>query len=76
LLQHFLGAAFADACDAGVGLDRHHQIALIEQRIRLGRRVHAHAGDLGFGDGGERGWRLDGDGRGYRGKRTKKGSAG
>jgi hypothetical protein len=50
LLQHFFGAAFADARDAGVRFDSHDEIALIEEWIRLGRRVRAHPGDLGFGD--------------------------
>ncbi len=46
LLQHLLGAAFADSRDAGVGLYGHHQVALVVERVRVRRRIDAHAGDL------------------------------
>ena len=75
LFEHLLGAAFADAGDAGVGLDGHHQVALIEERIRLGRRVDAHPVILVLGDCGKRARRIDGGGGRCRRERTKKGSA-
>ena len=34
LRQHVLRSAFADAGDSGIGLDRDHHVALIEQRVR------------------------------------------
>ena len=52
LLQGVARAAFADAGDAGVGLDGDDEVALVEQGVGLLRRVHADARDLHFGDGG------------------------
>ena len=38
LLQHVLRPAFADTRDACVGLHRDHHVALVEQRVGIGRR--------------------------------------
>ena len=43
-------AAFADAGDAGVGLNGHHHVALRERLIQVRRFVDADAGDLDFLD--------------------------
>ena len=50
--QHVLGAAFADARKAGVGLHRHHHVALIEQHVGVRRGVRPHARHLHLGHGG------------------------
>ena len=68
LLQHVLGAAFADAGDPGLGLHGHHQVALVEQRIGVGRFVDTDSGDLGFGDRGEN---PPGNRAGRRGRRER-----
>ena len=52
LLEGVARAAFADAGDAGVGLYGDDEVALVEQGIRVFRRVHADARDFHFGDGG------------------------
>ena len=49
LLEGVLRAALADAGDADVGLDGHHHVALVEQRVEIGRTVDPHAGDLRLG---------------------------
>ena len=46
-------AALADARDAGVGLHRDDHIALVEQRIGIGRHIGPHARDLHLRNGGE-----------------------
>ena len=53
--QHLLRSAFADSGDAGIGLDRHHHIALIEQRVRVRRKIRSHARDLHLWKGGKGG---------------------
>ena len=35
--EHVLGAAFADAGDPGVRLDSDNHVALVEERVRIGR---------------------------------------
>src|SRR5436309_480031 len=51
LLKHVSRPALADTGDARVRLDSHHHVALVEQRIRIGRLIGAHAGDLHLRDG-------------------------
>ena len=46
LLQRVLGTAFTDSGDAGIGLHQDHQVALVEEWIRIGRRENANFGDL------------------------------
>ncbi len=75
LFQRVLGPAFTNAHNAGVGLHRHHHVALIEQRVEIGRRVDAYPGDLHFGhrcSGGS----LKGGSRGHAhcGRREKRSS--
>ena len=68
-LQQVLGPAFADSGDAGVGLDRHHHVALVEERIGVRRLIDADPRDLHFGDRGARGprgGRAGGSGNGQR----------
>ena len=67
LHQQVGSAAFADAGDAGVGLDGDNHIALIEERVGIRRRPHADAGHLHLGDGGD-GRRGNGGGGGRRGQ--------
>lgn len=51
LFQHLPGPAFADAGDARIRLHRNHQIALVEQRIRVRRSVDAYPRDFHFRNG-------------------------
>ena len=51
--KEVFGAAFADAGDAGVGLDGDDDVALVEEGRGVGRVVGADARDLHFGQGGE-----------------------
>src|SRR5207244_11114684 len=46
LLERILGAAFADSCDSGVGLDGTDHIALVEKLIPVGRLIDADARNL------------------------------
>jgi hypothetical protein len=50
LFQQLLGAALADSRDSGVRFDGDQQVALIEKRIWVGRRVNAHAGNFHLGN--------------------------
>ena len=52
LLQRVLGAALADAGDAGFGLHRHQHVALVEKLVEIGRLVNADPRDPGFRQGG------------------------
>ena len=42
-------AALANPGDAGIRLDRHHHVALIEERREIRRSVGPHPGDLHLG---------------------------
>ena len=46
LLERVLGAAFADSCNSGVGLDGTDHIALVEKLIPVWRLIDADARDL------------------------------
>ena len=48
LFERVPRAAFADACDPGIGLHRHHHVALVEQAVWIGRVVDIDLGDLRF----------------------------
>jgi len=54
LLERISGAAFPDAGDADVGFDRHHHVALVEERIEMRRPVDPDTRDLRSGKGGRR----------------------
>ena len=44
-----VAVVFADACDAGVGFDGDHHVALIEKLVQVRRFVDANPGNLRFG---------------------------
>ena len=48
-------AAFADSGDARISLDRHHHIALIEERVRVRWKIRSHARDFHLWKGGKGG---------------------
>ncbi len=49
LLEGVPGAALADAGDADVGFNGHHHVALVEQRVEVGRTEDPDASDGGLG---------------------------
>ncbi len=75
LFQRVLGAALADAGDAGVGLDGHHMVALIEERVGIGRLVDAHARDLHLRNSGPNEGRRCAGGDGCARQRLSKSSS-
>ena len=64
LFQRVLGAAFADARDADVGLHRDDHVALVEQRVQVRRFVDANPRDLRLGKRGLQARRTNQSGRG------------
>ena len=51
--ERVLGAAFADAGDASVGLHCDHHVALVEERVWIRRQICANPRDLHSWQGGE-----------------------
>src|SRR5260370_29020838 len=51
LFEHVPAAALSHPDNPAVGLDRNHHVALIEQWIWIGRRVHSDPSDLHFRNG-------------------------
>src|SRR5262245_16828600 len=49
LLERVLRPPLTNAGDADIRLDDRHHVALVEERIQVGRTINPDASDLGFG---------------------------